>query len=168
MYVGVFCTCTATGQELEMGNQRNKTNKFYNTHRHLFKRRRAPNANKKSSEVKKGNEMKGSRIMNVKKLREYTEQVSAHSSKCTGSMVLQEESRDGFASIFKAHCNKCEKIITLSTSEKVKGQHGYSRWESNLAAVWGQMSTGQGHSQLQKSMSIFRCSHHVKGKLYSH
>ena len=27
-------------------------------------------------------------------------------------------------------------------------------WESNLAAVWGQMSTGGGHSQLEEQMSI--------------
>lgn len=28
------------------------------------------------------------------------------------------------------------------------------RWECNLAAVWGQMSTGGGHSQLQETMSV--------------
>ena len=28
------------------------------------------------------------------------------------------------------------------------------RWESNLAAVWGKMSTGGGHSQLQEEMSV--------------
>ena len=29
-----------------------------------------------------------------------------------------------------------------------------ARWECNLAAVWGQMSTGGGHSQLEETMSI--------------
>ncbi len=28
------------------------------------------------------------------------------------------------------------------------------RWECNLAAVWAQMSTGVGHSQLEESMSV--------------
>ncbi len=35
----------------------------------------------------------------------------------------------------------------------MKGPNGYQRWECNLAAVWGQMSTGGGHSVLQESMS---------------
>ncbi len=37
----------------------------------------------------------------------------------------------------------------------VKGPHGYNRWECNLAAVWGQMATGTGHSQLQETMGVF-------------
>lgn len=28
------------------------------------------------------------------------------------------------------------------------------RWECNLGAVWGQMSTGGGHSQLEETMSL--------------
>ena len=30
----------------------------------------------------------------------------------------------------------------------------FYRWECNLAAVWGQMSTGGGHSQLEENMSV--------------
>ena len=30
---------------------------------------------------------------------------------------------------------------------------GYKRWEVNLAAVWGQMSTGSGHASLKESMA---------------
>ena len=29
-----------------------------------------------------------------------------------------------------------------------------SRWECNLAAVWGQMSTGGGHSKLEETLSV--------------
>ncbi len=36
----------------------------------------------------------------------------------------------------------------------MNGPRGYSRWECNLAAVWGQMATGGGHSQLEETMSI--------------
>ena len=64
---------------------------------------------------------------------------------------LTGETRNGLASILKGHCEKCDHTITL---KKVKGPRGYSRWECNLAAVWGQMSTGQGHSQLEESMSV--------------
>ena len=35
----------------------------------------------------------------------------------------------------------------------MKGPRGYNRFECNLAAVWGQMATGTGHSQLQESLS---------------
>ena len=35
---------------------------------------------------------------------------------------------------------------------KVSGTEGHLRWECNLAAVWGQMVTGGGHSQLQERL----------------
>ncbi len=35
----------------------------------------------------------------------------------------------------------------------MKGPRGYHRFECNLAAVWGKMATGTGHSQLEESMS---------------
>ena len=31
---------------------------------------------------------------------------------------------------------------------------GHPYWENNLAAVWGQMSTGGGHTTLQETMSV--------------
>ena len=36
----------------------------------------------------------------------------------------------------------------------MKGLSGYKRQESNLAAVWGQMSTGSGHNHLQDMMGV--------------
>jgi len=44
--------------------------------------------------------------------------------------------------------------VQFETSLKVKGPGGRCRWECNHAAVWGQMSTGGGHSQLQESMGV--------------
>ena len=58
------------------------------------------------------------------------------------------------ASILKGLCEICGHTIVLQTSKKVKGPRGTSRWESNLAAVWGQMATGQGNSQLGESLSV--------------
>ena len=49
----------------------------------------------------------------------------------------------------------------------MKGPRGYSRWECNLAAVWGQMSTGQGHSQLEESMSVLGVPVMTKASLIS-
>ena len=44
--------------------------------------------------------------------------------------------------------------IHFATSKKVKGPRGVSRWECNLAAVWGQMTTGGGHTSLSNTMSV--------------
>ena len=64
------------------------------------------------------------------------------------------EERNGLASILSSTCTQCTDCIRLETSRKVKGPNGYKRWESNLTAVWGQMSTGSGHNHLQDTMSI--------------
>ncbi len=98
--------------------------------------------------------LEGSRIINLDQLQLYTENISKHASQCSGSVVLNGESRDGFASILSAKCTTCSHVIAFPTSTKVKGPRGYKRWQCNLAAVWGQMVTGGGHSNLEESMSI--------------
>ncbi len=98
--------------------------------------------------------MEGSRIINLDQLQLYTENISKHASQCSGSVVLNGESRDGLASILSAKCTTCSHVIAFSTSTKVKGPRGYKRWQCNLAAVWGQMVTGRGHSNLKELMSI--------------
>ena len=89
----------------------------------------------------------GSRITIIDKLCEYTDQLYAH-------IKQTREIRNGLASIIKGACDTCDHTIILQTSKKVKGPCGYSRWECNVAAVWGQMSAGQGHRQLEESMSV--------------
>ena len=81
-------------------------------------------------------------------------ELSAHSVRCGGSVVLAGEARDGLASVLSSNCETCGHNISLQTSRKVKGPRGYLRWECNLAAVWGQMVTGGGHTALQESMSV--------------
>lgn len=66
---------------------------------------------------------------------------------------MGETCRNGLASVLIARCNSCGKEITFPTSSKVSGQGGAKRWECNLAAVWGQMSTGGGFATLRESMS---------------
>ena len=97
--------------------------------------------------------LEGSRIINMDEISKYTEELNAHSSRCQGAVKVIGECRNGLASILRGNCEVCEHTIRLETSKKVKGPRGYRRWESNLAAVWGQMTTGQGHSQLEESMS---------------
>ena len=59
----------------------------------------------------------------------------------------------GLASILSSQCSKCRFTIPLTTSKKVVGPKGKLRWEANLAAVLGQMSTGGGYSKLHEPMS---------------
>ena len=42
--------------------------------------------------------------------------------------------------------------MLLETSRKVKGPKRYQQWDCNLAAVWGQMSTGGGHTRLHATI----------------
>ena len=58
------------------------------------------------------------------------------------------------ASIICSHCSKCSFVIPLTTSKKVPGPSGISRWEVDLAAVCGQMFTGGCHSKLKETMSM--------------
>ena len=61
---------------------------------------------------------------------------------------------DALACIISTRCSQCDHSILLETSRKVKGPRVYRRWECNLAAVWGQMSTGGGHSKLQETIGV--------------
>ena len=98
--------------------------------------------------------IQGSRIINVHKLQQYIGQLTVHATRCVGTVVLSGEVRNGLASLLSTQCSTCGDTITLETAQKVKGPRGYRRWECNLAAVWGQMATGGGHSQLEETMSV--------------
>ncbi len=74
---------------------------------------------------------KGSRIINLSKLQEYSADLAKHSSFCEGEITLIGEK--------------------LQTSSKIKGPRNYSRWECNLAA---EMTTGGGHSRLEESLGV--------------
>lgn len=141
---------------MDMGNKKNQTKKRKNSHRHVFvnRKKRVKNKDNKLSINKETVRVQGSRIINIDKLQRYSEDLVAHSKRCDGTFMLAGEHRDGLASIFTGHCSNCQHTITLETSNKVRGPKGYRRWECNLAAVWSQMVTGAGHSQLQESMSI--------------
>ena len=69
-------------------------------------------------------------------------------------MILTcEQARYGLASIIAYHCLGCGQKISFATSTRVSSLEGSHYWTCNLAAVWGQMATGGGYSDLQESMS---------------
>ena len=90
------------------------------------------------------------------KLQEYVNRLTVHAAQCGGDIVLTGETRAGLASIISSHCSKCSYTVPLETSHKVKGPKGNHRWECNLAAVWGQLTTGGGHPHLQETMDVLR------------
>ena len=97
----------------------------------------------------------GSRIINIHRLQTFfIDRLTSHTVQCGGAIILKGETRDGLASVLSTCCSTCGEVIQLETSDKVQGPRGYRRWECNLAAVWGQMSTGGGHAQLQETMSV--------------
>ena len=108
---------------------------------------------------KSGSAVGGCRIVNMDQLQKFVAQVSSHSRSCqNGSISLTgERYREGLASVLSATCSSCHMEVAFPTSSKVTGLGGGQRWECNLAAVWGQMSTGEGHAPLAETMSCWGC-----------
>lgn len=153
-----------------MGNKR-KAQGSRNDSKHVFKKRIPPHKRKQKQmtnrdktdmtqverEVTSNSDsviIGGCRIINMDKLKQYMNDLTLHVSGCGGSVILDGETRHGLASILTGKCSKCSHCITLETSSKVKGPSNYARWECNLAAVWGQMATGGGHSHLEETMGV--------------
>ena len=164
-----------------MGNSKNRRKNSSNNHRYAYRKKKLPWQDKRRAKVKdtqkqtvslgsrtvnsegsrtvnsEGSQtvsLGGSRIVNVDLLQQYTDDLNKHAAQCQGQVILSGEVRDGLVSIISGKCSTCNHTIKLQTSKKVKGPRGYNRWECNLAAVWGQMSTGGGHSQLEETMSV--------------
>ena len=101
------------------------------------------------------------RIINLDRLKSHLSTISRHVATChscqisNGKIVLQgERYQAGFASILTSYCTGCKKQFSFSTTSKVSGMNGGQYWEANLAAVWGQMVTGNGHEPLSEVMAV--------------
>ena len=145
-----------------MGNKKNTTNQHQN--RGKFKHRISPNRQPKKHEDKETvqpnrenvSPLEGSRVINLDYLASFVNNVSAHSQSCKeGTISLTGESyRNGLASILSARCSGCRMEMAFPTSSRLGSQGCGRRWECNLAAVWGQVVTGGGHSSLNESLSV--------------
>ena len=69
-------------------------------------------------------------------------------------IMFGELNRAGMASTLCCRCTGCLREFKFSTSSKVQGMTGGKCWETNLAAVWSQMSTGGGHAPLAETMAV--------------
>ena len=121
-----------------MVNKKNKDNRKYSSHRHVYRRRKTPRRKSNQPGMWKSRQSKiaveslsasieGSRIIKMEKLQEYIDYLNKHSSECGGSIILSGELRDGFASILAGSCSACEKTIKLETSNKVNSPRGDCR-----------------------------------------
>lgn len=144
-----------------MGNKKNKRKNHKNSHRHIFQlRKHARRKSRVSQELLQAEEpvpvvtLGGSRIVNLEQLQGYVNSLTIHAAQCGGNIIISGEKRHGLASIISTQCSKCGSSIYLTTCHKVKGPRGYQRWECNLAAVWGQMTTGGGHTKLEETMGV--------------
>ena len=129
-----------------------------------FKKRRSPKSFALMKTSGKENIGNSSRVINLQNLGDAIKLISIHATTCqkcsSKSLALGEaitlvgeKQRNGLASVLTARCNGCGEEITIPTSSKITCLNGSKRWESNLAAVWGQMSTGGGFSSLRETMS---------------
>ena len=145
-----------------MGNKKNAS-----THasRGKFKKRKAPTKPVAVlSSSKPAPPLSGSRIISLENLQDHVQAVVSHTASCRSTnqnssddqatVVIDETCRNGLASTLTTHCYNCNEEFTLHTSSKVKGLTGKPYWEANIAATWGQMSTGGGHSRLEESMAV--------------
>jgi len=144
-----------------MGSKKNAS-----THvsRGKFKKRKVPKKATAVSSSMPSPPLNGSRIINLENLQEHVQTIVNHAISCPSTsrnsvddqvaVTMNETHRDGLASTLTTHCSNCNEEFTLHTSSKVKGLTGKPYWESNVAATWGQMSTGGGHSRLEESMAV--------------
>ena len=171
------CLSSASAFEFrDMGNTKNKVH-HRNGHRHVYRKKALPGSNTSEASTSTGTSsttdssptdtIAGCRIINIQKLQQYIGQLTAHTTKCGGSVVISGGSRDGLASILSTKYSVCGHTIALETAQKVVGPDEYRRWECNLAAVWGQIATSGGHSQLEETMSVLGGPCYVKKQLHA-
>ena len=142
-----------------MGNKKNKESSHLS--RKWQKKRYLPAKSKFKENVPPlasnidGN-LDGCRIINLEQLAAFIQDVNVHSQLCQLGRVslIGEIFRNGTASILRARCSSCNCEIEFPTSHRVDGIGKGRRWESNVAAVWGQMVTGGGHARLKETMSL--------------
>ena len=120
-----------------MGNKKNWNNKKYSTHkskRPYIKKNNPTKVGLTKDKHQQTNNVEGppdigqgSRIVDVDKLQQYTDDITEHAAQCAGSIELNREGRKGLASTFTGECSTCQHTISLETSKKVKGPRGYNR-----------------------------------------
>ena len=128
-----------------MGNSRNKRHNR-NGHRHVFQKIKLPHQKKKPRATKQNKQQTGgqvrvaehntqqgaktiggSRIINMVKLKQYTNDLTCHSARCGGNIVLDGETRHELVSILRAPDSTADGNVTW--------QQCGGRWQQVVATV---------------------------------
>ena len=146
---------------LQLTKWANKKNPNANRGKYQKKRFAAATPVKQITEIS----ITENRVINLENLKFHLQEVTHHVATCQSCQdkALQNENaiilfgeltRAGLASILSSRCAGCLQEFRFSTSSKVQGMTGGKCWETNLAAVWGQMCTGGGHTPLAETMAV--------------
>ncbi|KAF5276618.1 hypothetical protein FQR65_LT16265 [Abscondita terminalis] len=91
--------------------------------------------------------IKDRRIVNIAHMLKEYEKIAIHRFTCTmGHMKIVKETRVGMISFLHFYCDNCERKAVITTD----------RLDSGLtdAFVWGSLSIGIGHKQLEEIMGV--------------
>ena len=99
-----------------MGSKKNEKNSR-NSHRHTYVKKKQPFKFKQSAQ---SSPPKGSRIINITKLQQFSNELTLHSSKCTGSIVLSGEQKFGLASILRGIVHAVTATSNLRQHSKLR------------------------------------------------
>ncbi len=98
----------------------NKTNQrsHRNNHRRSMQRswhasKYQKNAQKHLMKPSSNDLLEGSRIINLDKLQEFIDQLTAHAAQYSSQIILSGEKKAGLASILSSQCSKCSFTIPL-------------------------------------------------------
>ena len=99
--------------------------------------------------------LKGSRIISLHKLRDAIRTITQHSATCKSPVeLIGEVKRNGLSTTLLARCDKCSEEFLFTSCNKIdlKKPDGTIRstYQSNVAAVMGQMSTAGGCNSLEE------------------
>lgn len=99
--------------------------------------------------------LEGSRIISLQKLHDAIRTITQHSAACKSPVdLIGEVQRNGLSTTLLARCDKCNEEFLFTSCNKInlKKPDGTIRstYQSNVAAVMGQMSTGGGCNSLEE------------------
>ena len=119
---------------------------------------------KKHACIIRGANLDGCRIVNLGQLAHHIHVLTLHSATCVQckyvaesekrAIVLHGEvSREGLATMLHAGCAGCGQTWRMATTKKIKGPTGNMRWQLNLDAVAGQVTTGGGLEKMNNQLA---------------
>lgn len=113
---------------------------------------------KKKTSKPPSHNLKGNRIFNLQTWNEEMKKVLEHHKTCPKNStpeLVSEVNRVGLACKLQYKCRACGMNLVVETQPRQRGPVGSKhRYTINVTSVWGIMSTGGGHSQMDEILSM--------------